>query len=99
MRTLVALSVAAVVVAASGCGGTSGLDPKVAAAYVDAQAHALCRMQSTAYPTLADQQAAYTSALHSTKLSDDEIAKARAAEEKDATLRRRVSDEVAALCG
>jgi hypothetical protein len=100
MRTLLAVAIAAVVVATSGCGGSSSkLDPKVASAYVDAQAHALCLVQSTAYPTLAALQAAYTSTLHSTKLSDDELAKARAAEAKDVTLRRRVSDKVAALCG
>jgi hypothetical protein len=75
------------------------LDPKIAAAYVDAQAHALCLVQSNAYPTQTELEAAYKRSLQSTTLSAHEFAQAQGAAEQDAALRTRVSDRVAALCG
>jgi hypothetical protein len=88
--------------AASGCGSKSGsgsLDPKVATAYIDAKARALCLVQSKAYPTKAALHAAYVQAEHSANLSAHELAQARAAAAHDVALRRRISDRVAATCG
>jgi hypothetical protein len=100
MRRLLVIGVLAA--AASGCGSSSqssSLDPQVATAYVDAQAHALCVVQSTAFPTQAEQQAAYERAQQSSGLTADEFAEAEAAAAKDEALRARLSDRVVALCG
>ena len=48
---LIAAAMLAVAATVAACGGHStpaSLDPKVAGAYVDAQAHALCLVQSNA---------------------------------------------------
>ena len=96
MRRLLVICALAALVA--GCGSRRSLDPDVADAYVDAQAHALCLMQTTAYPTQAEQDAAYKHALESSKLTADELEQAQAAAAKDEELRQRVSDKVAADC-
>jgi hypothetical protein len=75
------------------------LDPKVATAYVDSQARALCVVQSKAFPTLAALQAAYARAEHSAHLSSHQRAQARAAAVSDVALRIRISERVAATCG
>jgi hypothetical protein len=94
--------------AASGCGPTkrtsvsgsgSGLDPQIVAAYVDAQAHALCLVQSKAYPTQAALHDAYIAAEHSTNLPPDQFAQASAAVAHNAALRTQISERVVALCG
>jgi hypothetical protein len=98
-RPLVIGALAAVV---SGCGSSSqsgSLDSQVASAYVDAQARALCLMQTTAYPTQQEQQAAYKHALQSSKLTAGELEQAEAEARKDAALRQRVTDQVVARCG
>jgi hypothetical protein len=100
MRRLLVIGALAAV--ASGCGSSSqsgSLDPQVATAYVDAQAHALCVVQSTAFQTQAEQQAAYEQAQRDSTLTADEFAAAEAAAAKDEALRERVSDRVVALCG
>jgi hypothetical protein len=76
-----------------------GLDPKIATAYVDAQAHALCVVQTTAFPTQAAQTTAYKEAQQAAGLTADEFADAQAAAAKDQALRQRLSDRVVALCG
>ena len=99
MRRLLVIGALAAVM--SGCGSSSqsgSLDPQVANAYVDARARALCLVQTTAYPTQQEQEAAYKHALHSSKLTADELEQARAAAAKDEELRQRVSDKVAADC-
>jgi hypothetical protein len=60
---------------------------------------ALCLVQSKAYPTQKALQTAYLQAEHSGKLSAHEFAQARAATVHDLTLRKRISDRVAAVCG
>jgi hypothetical protein len=100
MRRL--LVIGALAALASGCGSCShsgGLDSQVASAYVDAQAHALCLMQTTAFPTPQQQEAAYKLALRSSKLTADKLEQAQAEARKDEALRQRVSDRVVALCG
>lgn len=98
MRRLLVIGALAAV--ASGCGSGSGsVDPEEASAYVDAQAHALCVVQKTAFPTQAEQQAAYERAQQESGLTADEFADAQAAAAKDEALRERVSDRVVALCG
>jgi hypothetical protein len=66
---------------------------------VDAQAHALCLVQTNAYPSQAEQQAAYDKALRSSQLSKDDLAKAQKAVAADEQLRTQVSKQVTALCG
>jgi len=95
-RLLVICFAAAV---AGGCGSRASLDPKVESAYVDAQAHALCLVQTKAFATLAALHTAYTNALKASGLSADDLAAAQEAQEKDVDLRLRVSDKVVALCG
>ena len=100
MRRLLVIGALAAV--ASGCGSNSqsdSLDPQVATAYVDAQAQALCVVQSTAFQTQAEQQAAYERAQQDSRLTADEFAEAQAAAAKDQELRERLSDRVVALCG
>ena len=100
MRRLLVLGVLAAV--ASGCGSDSqsgSLDAQVATAYVDAQAHALCVVQSTAFQTQAEQQAAYERAQQGSGLTADEFDEAQAAAAKDQALRERLSDRVVAVCG
>ena len=100
MRRLLVIGALAAV--ASGCGSSSqsgSLDAQIATAYVDAQAHALCVVQSTAFQTQAEQQAAYERAQRDSTLTADEFAEAEAAAAKDPALRERVSDRVVALCG
>jgi hypothetical protein len=102
MRWLLVIGALAAV--AAGCGSSSSsqsgsLDPQVATAYVDAQAHALCLVQSTAFQTQAEQQAAYERAQRDSTLTADEFAEAEAAAATDEALRERVSDRVVALCG
>ncbi len=100
MRRLLVIGLLAVLIA--GCGSSSksaSLDPQVATAYVEAQAHALCVVQSAAFPTLADQHAAYKRAQQNSTLTADEFAEAQDAARTDQALRERVSDRVAALCG
>lgn len=98
-RTLVLLG--ALVLCAGGCGShaQTSLDPKVAEAYVDAEAHALCLVQSKAFPTQAALHTAFVRAERSGDLSSDELADARAAALQDVALRRRISDRVAERCG
>jgi hypothetical protein len=86
---------------AAGCGGgdSSSLDSNVADAYVEAQAEALCVVQTNAYPTQAEQEAAYKGALQSSTLSEDELAQAQEAAAGDEELRTRISDEVDDRCG
>jgi hypothetical protein len=96
------LVIGALAAVASGCGNGSrsgSIDRQVATAYVDAQAHALCVVQSTAFQTRAEQQAAYEHAQRESRLTADEFADAEAAAAKDEALRTRVSDRVVALCG
>jgi hypothetical protein len=86
----------------TGCGSSSNsgsLDPQVEDAYVEAQAQALCLMQTTAYPTQAEQQAAYKKAQQRSKLTADEYAEAEAAAANDEALRKRVSARATELCG
>ena len=100
MRRLLVIGVLAAVASGCGSGSQSGsLDPEVATAYVDAQAHALCVVQSTAFQTQAEQQAAYEQAQQDSGLTADEFAEAQAAAAEDQALRERVSDRVVALCG
>ena len=78
MRRLLVIGALAAVASSCGSGSGSGsIDPQVATAYVDAQAHALCLMQTKAFPTQAEQQAAYVHAQQNSKLTADEFAKAR----------------------
>jgi hypothetical protein len=89
---------------ASGCGssaksGSGSLDPKVASAYVVAQARALCLVQSKAYPTLAALRTAYQRAERSASFTADGLARAQAAAAQDPALRTRISNRVAATCG
>jgi hypothetical protein len=98
------LLLAAAIATTAGCGsgaksGSGSLDPKVASAYVDAEAHALCLVQSNAYPTLAALHAAYVRAESTAKLSPQGLAQARAAAASDPSLRARISTRVAATCG
>ncbi len=100
MRRLLVIGALAAVM--SGCGSSSksgSLDPHVATAYVDAQARALCVVQSTAFPTQAEQQAAYEKAQRASGLTTDEFAAAQDAAANDQALRERLSDRVLALCG
>lgn len=100
MRRL--LIVGALTALVSGCGSSSqssSLDPLVATAYVNAQAHALCLVQTTAFQTQAQQQAAYKHAQHDSRLTADEFADAETAAAKDQALRERLSNRVVALCG
>jgi len=100
MRRL--LLIGALAAVASGCGSnpqSGSLDPQAATAYIDTQAHALCLMQSTAYQTQAQQQAAYKRAQQDSTLTAEEFADAQAAAAKDQALRERLSDRVVALCG
>jgi hypothetical protein len=100
MRRLLVIGVLAAVV--SGCGSSSqsgSLDPQVANAYVDAKARALCLMQTTAYPSQQEQEAAYNHALQSSKLTAAELEQADAEAANDEALRQRVSDQVVARCG
>ncbi len=98
MRRLLVIGVLAAV--ASGCGSSSdSLDPEVATAYVDAQAQALCVVQSTAFQTQAEQQAAYEQAQQDSELTAEEFAEAQSAAAEDEALRERVSDRVVELCG
>jgi len=103
VRAIGALAALALAVAAGGCGGSDSsgsLDPKVGKAYVDAQASALCLVQSNAYKTQAEQAAAFKKELKSaSKLSADELAEAQAAAAKDVDLRAQISDKVDSLCG
>lgn len=97
-----ALLITTLALVASGCGSNTqsgSLDPKTATAYVNAQAHALCVVQSTAFQTRAKQQAAYERAQQSSGLTADEFAKAQAAAANDQSLRQRLSDRVVVLCG
>jgi hypothetical protein len=100
-QRLVLAAAAALIAVVAGCGGggSSSLDAKATNAYVDAEAKALCVVQSNAYPTQAAQEAAYKDALQSSNLTEDELAEARAAATDDKELRMRVSDEVDAQCG
>lgn len=85
---------------ASGCGSQSKtLAPKVATAYVDAEARALCLVQSKAFPTQAALHAAFVRAENSANLSADDLTKARSAAARDVALRQRISNRVAARCG
>ena len=100
------VAAAALVPVASGPGASWGanvasgpLSPKVATAYVNAQASALCALQAKAYPTLAALHAAYALAQHSTHLTARQLAKARAAASANMALRKRISQRVDALCG
>jgi hypothetical protein len=100
------LAVAAIAVLAVAGGVTAflvtrskPLDPKVATAYVHAQAHALCVVQSHSYRTHAALQDAYRKAQASGALSEKDLARARDAAEKDEKLRRRITARVAELCG
>ncbi len=105
MRRWLILGAALVVAVAVGAGvylstrPNGGLDPKIATAYVGAQAHALCVVKSTAFQTQADQEAAYKHAQHDSGLTATEFADAQAAAAKDQALRERLSNRVAALCG
>jgi stalled ribosome rescue protein Dom34 len=100
LRRLLVIGALAAVASGCGSGSRSGsLDPQVATAYVDAQAHALCVVQSSAFQTQAKQEAAYERAQQDSRLSADEFAEAQAAAAKDQALRERVSDRVVALCG
>jgi len=86
----------------AGCGGdesSSSLDADVADAYVEATAKALCVVQSNAYATQAEQEAAYQDAFRSSSLSADELAQAREAAANDEELRTRISDMVEVQCG
>lgn len=56
-------------------------------------------MQTTAYPTQSEQEAACKRALQSSKLTADELDQAEAEAAKDEALRQRVSDQVAEHCG
>jgi hypothetical protein len=56
-------------------------------------------VQTTAFRTQAEQQAAYERAQQESRLTADEFADAQAAAAKDEALRERVSDRVVALCG
>jgi hypothetical protein len=78
---------------------SSSLDPRVATAYVNAQARALCVVQSKSYPTQKQLEAAYKRAQTSSNLTSDEFKKAASAAEKDSDLRTRVSRRVTVLCG
>ena len=100
------LCAAAIATVAGGCGSKSGtnsasrtLDAKVATAFVDAQARALCLVQSKAYSTQAALHAAYIRAEHSSKLSPSELSQAQAAVAHETALRIRISDRVSATCG
>lgn len=75
------------------------LDPRIADAYVQAQADALCIVQSNSYRTNAALQEAYRKAQAGAGLSAQDLARARTAAEKDVQLRRRVSARVDELCG
>jgi hypothetical protein len=75
------------------------LDPKVATAYVQAQARALCVVQSHSYRTHAALEDAYRKTQADGRLSAGELAGAREAAEKDEELRRRITARVAELCG
>ena len=100
MRRLLVIGALAAVVSGCGSGSQSGsLDSQVANAYVDAQARALCLMQTTAYASQQEQEAAYKRALKSSKLTAGELRRAEAEAAKDEALRQRVSDQVAARCG
>ncbi len=100
MRRLLVIGALAAVASGCGTGSRSGaIDPQVATGYVNAQAHALCVVQSTAFQTRAEQQAAYERAQQDSRLTADEFADAEAAAAKDEALRKRVSDRVVALCG
>lgn len=100
MRLQLALAAVTVATVTAGCGGGSdSLDPKLADAYVDAQARALCLVQSTAFPTQAELAAAYKHALQASNLSADELGLAQAAARQDPALRKRISNQVTALCG
>jgi hypothetical protein len=99
------LGAAAIATAASACGSSSGsnsgaapLNPKVASAYVIAQARALCLVQSKAYPTEAALHAAYAQAEHSAKMSAQQLAQARTDATHNPAMRRRISEQVAATC-
>ena len=100
MRRLVFVATGASLVAiASGCGGSSSPDAEQMTAYVDAQARALCVVQSYAYASQAKQEAAYQKALQSSNLSEDELADAEEAAQDDEAVRKQISDRVAAHCG
>lgn len=75
------------------------LDPRIAAAYVEAQAHALCVVQSKSFRTHAALEDAYRKTQADSTLSAKELASARTAADKDVELRRRVTARVAELCG
>jgi flagellar basal body-associated protein FliL len=103
MRRLAAAA-AVVVLAAAGITvflvtRSKPLDRKVASAYVQAQAHALCVVQSHSYRTHAALQDAYSKAQANGSLSAKDLARARDAAEKDEQLRRRITSRVAELCG
>jgi hypothetical protein len=100
------LLAAAIATTAGGCGGRSAaksgsgpLGPKIATAYVNAQARALCLVQSKSYPTQAALRAAYVRAERSGNLSAHDFAEAQAATAQELSLRTRISDRVAATCG
>ena len=73
------------------------LDPRIADAYVQAQADALCIVQSNSYRTNAALQEAYRKAQAGAGLSAQDLARARTAAEKDVQLRRRVSARVMSI--
>jgi hypothetical protein len=78
---------------------SSSLDPQVATAYVNAQANALCLVQTKSFPTQAKLAAAYEDARKSSNLSAEEMAEAQDAAEQDEALRTRISERVDAICG
>jgi hypothetical protein len=56
-------------------------------------------MQTTAYPSQQEQEAAYNHALQSSKLTAAELEQADAEAANDEALRQRVTDQVVARCG
>lgn len=94
-----AVAVALVLVAVLFLTRSKPLDPRIAAAYVQAQARALCIVQSKSFRTQAALEQAYRKTQSASTLTAEELARARSAAEKDVELRRRVSARVAALCG
>ena len=67
MRRVLVISALAALAAGCALSRSSSLDPKTATEYVDAQAHALCVVQTTAFPTQAEQKAAYEQAQQASK--------------------------------
>jgi hypothetical protein len=97
--TLLMAAIATAPVAASAARARAqALNPKVAAAFVKAEARALCLVETKAYPTPAAQHAAYLRAERPTHLSTRELARAQALAAHDAALRNRISKRVATTC-